>query len=340
MHKRTVDVQRYEAWTPLEEGSTLDAPRIDHDEAGQIRYAWRANTPVIQHEQQDKLIKAGLMQPEEAWVQLQDVDTGEAIATHAGSVYWNAYRHRWITIRCELMGASMLGETWYAEADTPLGPWVYARKIVTHSHYSFYNPKQHPEFDTAGGRVIYFEGTYANTFSGNPDRTPRYDYNQIMYRLDLADPRLILPVPVYRIVDSGGQVRWGTSMAIGSLPTDGELAFFGLDCARADAVPVFAEELPNGGVMLRVESPTKKPQLPIGTPCFYALPAEMQRRPATCAPLYEYVSDDGPRREYDTDESATKPGFARAAEPLCLVWRNPLGAPAPWTVMRAQMTIK
>jgi hypothetical protein len=27
-------------------------------------------------------------------------------------------------------------------------------------------------------------------FSGNPDKTPRYDYNQVMYRLDLADPRL------------------------------------------------------------------------------------------------------------------------------------------------------
>ena len=34
-------------------------------------------------------------------------------------------------------------------------------------------------------------------FSGNPDQTPRYNYNQIMYKLDLADSRLVLPVPVY-----------------------------------------------------------------------------------------------------------------------------------------------
>ena len=47
-------------------------------------------------------------------------------------------------------------------------------------------------FDEDGGRVIYFEGTYVNTFSGNPEKTPGYDYNQIMYRLDLADPRLQL----------------------------------------------------------------------------------------------------------------------------------------------------
>ena len=38
--------------------------------------------------------------------------------------------------------------------------------------------------------MIYFEGTYTHTFSGNEHRTPRYDYNQIMYRLDLADERL------------------------------------------------------------------------------------------------------------------------------------------------------
>ena len=75
------------------------------------------------------------------------------------------------------------------------GPWVYARKVVTHDKYSFYNPKQHPMFDQDGGRVIYFEGTYTTTFSGNTDPTPRYDYNQIMYRLDLADPRLAMPAP-------------------------------------------------------------------------------------------------------------------------------------------------
>ena len=93
----------------------------------------------------------------------------------------------------------MLGEIWYAEADTPLGPWVYARKVVTHDKYSFYNPKQHPMFDKDGGRIIFFEGTYTTTFSGNPDPTPRYDYNQVMYQLDLSDPRLALPVAIYHL---------------------------------------------------------------------------------------------------------------------------------------------
>ena len=38
--------------------------------------------------------------------------------------------------------------------------------------YSFYNPKQHPMFDKDGGRIIFFEGTYTTTFSGNHDPTP------------------------------------------------------------------------------------------------------------------------------------------------------------------------
>ncbi len=41
--------------------------------------------------------------------------------------------------------------------------------------------------------MIYLEGSYVNTFSGNPHPTPYYEYNQIMYRLDLSDPRLKLP---------------------------------------------------------------------------------------------------------------------------------------------------
>ena len=85
---------------------------------------------------------------------------------------------------------SQLGEVWYAEAEQPEGPWKYARKVVTHDRYSFYNPKHHLFFDQQGGRIIYFEGTYTDTFSGNPTPTPRYNYNQVMYRLDLSDPRL------------------------------------------------------------------------------------------------------------------------------------------------------
>ena len=90
-------------------------------------------------------------------------------------------------------GSSFLGEVWYAGSDRVVGPWTDARKIATHHKYSFYNPKQHPFFDKHGGRVVFFEGTYATTFSGNGQPTPRYNYNQVMYKLDLSHPELRLP---------------------------------------------------------------------------------------------------------------------------------------------------
>ena len=112
------------------------------------------------------------------------------MALHRGSVRWNAFRKRWIMICNEIGGTSFLGEVWYAEADAPEGPWLRARRIATHDHYSFYNPVHHAFLDQKGGRIIYFEGTYAQTFSATKVPTPRYDYNQIQYRLDLADGRL------------------------------------------------------------------------------------------------------------------------------------------------------
>jgi hypothetical protein len=143
--------------------------------------------------QESALIKAGLMKPDEAWFCLKDVQTGASVRLHAGTVNWNPFRKKWIMIAVEILGKpSVLGEVWYTESDQPQGPYLLARKVVTHNHSSFYNPAHHPFFDQDGGKIIYFEGTYTTTFSGNDVPTPRYDYNQIMYRLDLSDPRLKL----------------------------------------------------------------------------------------------------------------------------------------------------
>ena len=38
--------------------------------------------------------------------------------------------------------------------------------------------------------VLLFLIAYSFTFSGREARTPLYDYNQMLYRLDLDDPRL------------------------------------------------------------------------------------------------------------------------------------------------------
>ncbi len=187
-----------EAYTCLQPGTRLSQQQFDRGPDGVLRYGWKTNTQLLRQDQQTKLIVSRRIKPEEALLNLRDIDSGKVVVAHGGSVYWNAYRRRWVMICVESYGStSLLGEVWYAEADTPLGPWVYARKIVTHDKYSFYNPKQHPMFDKDGGRIIFFEGTYTTTFSGNPDPTPRYDYNQVMYQLDLSDPRLALPVAIY-----------------------------------------------------------------------------------------------------------------------------------------------
>ena len=119
-----------------------------------------------------------------------DSETGKPVKAHNGSVAWNPYRKRWISIFTEAGGTSYLGEIRYAEAPTPQGPWRKCIKILTHDQYTFYNPMQHPYFASDGGRLIWFEGTYTVTFSGNTNPTPRYEYNQILYRLNLTDTRL------------------------------------------------------------------------------------------------------------------------------------------------------
>jgi len=48
----------------------------------------------------------------------------------------------------------------------------------------------HPEFTPSGSPVLFFEGTLSDEFARNPPVIPRYNYNQILYRLDLDDPAL------------------------------------------------------------------------------------------------------------------------------------------------------
>jgi len=95
-----------------------------------------------------------------------DFETGEAIEA-SGTVSWNAYRKRWIMIAWRVVDS-----TYYFEGDTPVGPWVYGRRIVKYDHYTFYNVAHHPFFDQEDGRVIYFEGTYTREFSDAPVATP------------------------------------------------------------------------------------------------------------------------------------------------------------------------
>jgi hypothetical protein len=154
------------------------------------------------------------------------------VQLHRSSVYWNDYRQSWVMIGVQAAGDSFLGEVWFSEAPTPEGPWENAIKVATHnrgstSDYSFYNPTSHPFFDQANGRFIYFEGTYADTFSGNSNPTPLYDYNQVMYRLDLSQipdlfPRLPGDYNRDGAVDAADYIVWRRAMdGSGNLAADG-----------------------------------------------------------------------------------------------------------------------
>lgn len=183
----------YEAFTCLAPGSRHDktAPRLDRDAAGALRWAWKRATDPVSPAQEAELVQGGHLAPGEAWYRMTDAQTGKPVRIHAAAVAWNDFRQRWILIGEQFGGeTSLLGELYYAEAEAPEGPWLRGRKVVTHDRYTFYNPALHPYFDQEGGRLIYFEATYTAEFSGNPCKTPRYDYNQVMYRLDLADERL------------------------------------------------------------------------------------------------------------------------------------------------------
>lgn len=114
---------------------------------------------------------------------------GTGVLAHRGSIAWNEHRRCWVTVFTQLGGRpSHLGEIWYAESATPFGPWVNATKVLSHENYTFYNPLIHPEWTADDPSQLYFEGTYTKTFSSNQEPTPRYEYNQILYRLDLSEP--------------------------------------------------------------------------------------------------------------------------------------------------------
>ncbi len=318
------DPSQYEGFTYLVEGCPANETRLDRGLDGSLRLGWKRNTRPITPAEEARLLKEGALAAEEAVLPLRDRDTGMAIRAHSGTVYWNEYRKRWILITLEMGGTSLLGEIWYGEADTPLGPWVYAVKIVSHAKYSFYNPKQHPVFDQDGGRVIFFEGTYSALFSGVEVPTPRYDYNQILYKLSLDDPRLALPVPVYET--SGAQTRSNPAnraslgLATGSealKSSGGRIAFWAFDRPAPGCVPVAEVEDAPGCSALRAVADGAKSAV------FYALPASVADAPVTTVPLYEFRAVDG-RRHYSTNRDWSREGFERSNAPICRVWVHPI----------------
>lgn len=184
--KSITDPESYESYTCLERGAKFDGqnPRLERKADGSLAWGWKAGTDRIEASEERRLIGRGLMKREEAYFPLRDAVTGVETGATPSSVTWNEYRKKWILL------SEHTGGVYYAESDTPIGPWDHAVQIVAHNDYNFYNVVQHGFFDRDGGRIIYFEGTYTTSFSAAKEQTPRYDYNQIMYRLSLDSSRL------------------------------------------------------------------------------------------------------------------------------------------------------
>jgi hypothetical protein len=318
------DLKAYEAFTCVAgDGKAKGAAaEIDRDAQGRPRYSWKAGADRLHPGRMGNLIAAGKLKPDESWIQLHDFETGGRVAAGRGSVYWNDFRNRWV-----MLISSKPGEIWFAEGDTPAGPWVYARRVMAHDNYNFYNPTQHPFFDQEGGRLIYFEGTYTASFSGAKEKTPRYDYNQIMYRLALDDPKLHLPVPVYRVKGGEGSTRFLVRENVeeerrraGDVE---EVAFFAFPPNRGNGglVPVF-EHVEDGRVVLR-----DKPPGGGNRPLFFARPAldpaSSEEKAPSVVTLYEYRDALG-RYAYSTNPNPTDKDGKQAVKPVFNVWRNPM----------------
>ena len=91
----------------------------------------------------------------------------------------------------------------------------------------------------------------SNTYSDVKDLTPRYNYNQLMYRLSLDDPRLALPVPVYHLQSALGKEAYGTRETVDAGRQWSQvldIPFFAVPPSRSHAglVPLYAAFRPEG----------------------------------------------------------------------------------------------
>ena len=326
------DMSALETFTCVKDGKafTGKAEEIDRDKAGKLRWAWRKDTSPASGENLQKMREAKLIRDEEMPYAYRDANTSATIVHHGGTISYNPFRKRWTSVFSEIFGrASFLGEVWYAEGDTPLGPWVYSQKIVTHRMgeegidattyakkeaqiYSFYNPKQHPEFMKEDGRFIYFEGTYTTGFTANNFPTPGYNYNQIMYKLDLNDPRTFVPAPVYHV--EGKQTGYRTKANLPKGWKKLSVAFFAPDRQRPGTIPVY-ETNDKDGVRLSVQAPEGAKVV-----AFYGEDASATKTLPNTMPLYERLTSGG-QRAYAT---ASSQGDTHPDKPICRVWPNPI----------------
>jgi hypothetical protein len=312
-----LDPASYELFTAFEAGPASPLRRAQPDT---LAYAFRSDARPTRAQD---VSAAGLPRAQSLDGHWADALTGSPIrAADDGAAAFSPHHQRFVRVFQQLGGlSSFAGEIWYAEADTPLGPWVYAQKILTHDRYTFYSPWLHPYFEQGTGRFLCFEGSYTTALAGEGvEPTPRYERNQIAYRLDLDDPRLLLPVPVYDPSADGARLATRRDLPADAAPL--APAFFALERAAPDTRPLYWSGPDCAPRRLLLGNAAHTPAL------FYAFAPDESRKPAQLVPLYE-LSDARGTHAYAT--SAALDGFTRAAEPLAYVWPSPIAVPLPVT---------
>lgn len=331
--KRLENLDEYEALTCVAGDGRVHGKetKIERDASGRALYRWIGGADRLSPGRVAELVAAGVMKREDGWLALLDFESGAPIEAGRGSVFWNILLQRWVMI----CAAAIPGEIWFSCADTPIGPWGYARRVATHGDYNFYNPTQEPLFDQLCGSVIYFTGTYTAAFSAAKAATPRYDYNEIMYRLTLGDPRLQLPFAIYRVHDpGGGEKLWRREQVEEAKAWERieEVAFFALPSIRGPepAIPIYVgRDEAEGGATILSPTPTRVGNGPLFVGFGLddgasggAAPAKAPSNASALVVLNEYRRSDGRGMRYSTTPVAPA-GCEPGGRPLCRVFKAP-----------------
>lgn len=311
--KAIKDISRYQTFTPVKAGASWDGKHTERAEGN--RWEWKTGTPTADHPREREL-RRNFWFPDRAGIHhLTDFQTGESFVAREGTVFWNEFRQKWIMITNEFVPRGpRKGNVYYAEADSPIGPWVYARKVASHrdtlkdpyrGNFSFQDVKQHPELTRDEGKTIFFSGLFKRTARGQA--VPRYNNNHLMYRLDLTDNRLHLPTPVYLNGDPNSGFTYGTARTRSDEQQDsGSVLFYANPADRpgtpgddpifkkqiwfsdVEPIPVWRETRQvNGGPATGLTT-EKTADVTSDTPAFYAWPSGLSLEQEQLTGLLEY----------------------------------------------------
>jgi hypothetical protein len=141
---------------------------------------WQQAAPPMTREDEDTLITKKRIQGKEERMQLTDALTHKELKPRSGSIRWNAFLKAWIMI----FGTDD-SSIWLAQSPSVDGPWHKAVQLATHEGHKADAVAQFDVFNQEQGKLVYFQCT----IGAGDVKTPRYDGNAIMYRVDLSDAR-------------------------------------------------------------------------------------------------------------------------------------------------------